>query len=68
MVGESEKRPIPVNYRRAVNSPVWPMLAFLCVKLGRQPNELLDHLILLAYAEMKGQNEHFSNDSNERKG
>lgn len=54
MVRESEEKvPIPVNYRRAVNSPMWVIIAFLCVKRQKRPNDLIDCLIKQAYVEEK---------------
>ena len=53
MVDGSEKKALPVNYRRAVNSQVWPKVAFLCLKLGCQPNELIDLLVVEEYLRRK---------------
>lgn len=64
MVEKNQRRLLPVNYRRAVNSPEWPMIAFLSVKLGKRPNEIIDQLILLAYKEIK-ENEQLQRDSGE---
>lgn len=46
---DQEKIPIPINYRRAVNSPMWSIIAFLCVKYKMKPNTLLDNLAQEAY-------------------
>lgn len=46
---DKEKVPLPVNYRRSVNSPMWSSIAFLCLKFKMKPNVLIDSLIQEAY-------------------
>jgi hypothetical protein len=50
MVHENqEKIPIPVNYRRAVNSPMWALIVFLALKWKMRPNTVIDTLVQEAY-------------------
>lgn len=50
--GETEYRPVPINYRRQVNSPLWAIAAFLAVKKGVTFNKLIDYLIMKEYSEV----------------
>lgn len=53
MVGEDKKIPLPVNYRRAVNSPIWGKIALLCLQMRCKPNELIDLLITEEFLRRK---------------
>jgi hypothetical protein len=46
---DKEKVPIPVNYRRAVNSPMWALIVFLALKWKMRPNTVIDTLVQEAY-------------------
>lgn len=49
----TEKKPLPINYRRAVKSTIWPIIAFVCVKERVTPNKLIDRLIIEEYWRIK---------------
>lgn len=53
---DQEKVPKPINYRRSVKSQLWPIFAYLCVKDGMTPNQLIDALVMRHYVERKNQN------------
>lgn len=43
----------PVNYKRAVNSPMWELICFLSLKLGKTPNDIIDQAVKKLYVEVK---------------
>lgn len=43
----------PVNYKRAVNSPMWEILGYLALKLGKTPNDIIDQAVKKLYVEVK---------------
>lgn len=53
MVEEKTYTPRPVNYKRAVNSPMWEILGFLALKLQKTPNDIIDQAVKKLYIEVK---------------
>lgn len=43
--------PRPVNYKRAVNSPMWEIICFLSLKLGKTPNDIIDQAVKQLYVK-----------------
>lgn len=48
---EKTYTPRPVNYKRAVNSPMWEVICYLSLKLGKTPNDVIDMAVKKLFVE-----------------